>query len=277
MSNIAVYAAGAAVLASLIAGFISIINVISSREAKVSEFRLTWIDGLRNELAEFISLTHELIRIETTAREVENNEHLEQEEKRDIILKLTELSIEPAKVARENLWKIRLRLNPWHIRKYPDGLEARLTDYLNEATTSFNNGQYQDVIAPFAKIGEIAPDLLKREWEKVKKGEPTYRNLSMSGLVIVFFGIIVATITSLLAVIFIRSEAPQKETTLHLEQRNGLALQTGIPSFPCPPSSATPGNINIDVNVNDRQTYKTPKRAIENRDDGCNQKKIVEK
>lgn len=38
------------IVAALVAGFFSFLSLVSAKENKVSEFRLTWLNGLRNEI-----------------------------------------------------------------------------------------------------------------------------------------------------------------------------------------------------------------------------------
>ena len=61
------------ITAALIAGFFSLLNLIVSKEQKVSEFRQQWIDSLRQELADHIAATVSLSSI------CENGEHLDKE------------------------------------------------------------------------------------------------------------------------------------------------------------------------------------------------------
>src|SRR5437667_10151195 len=44
------------VVAAIIAGAVAFLASVFSKEQKVSEFRQTWIDSLRNDLAELISI-----------------------------------------------------------------------------------------------------------------------------------------------------------------------------------------------------------------------------
>lgn len=45
----------ATVVATLITGVIAIVNLTLSKEQKVSDFRQSWIDGLRDDLSKFLS------------------------------------------------------------------------------------------------------------------------------------------------------------------------------------------------------------------------------
>lgn len=52
-----IYVATGAVIAAFITGFFSFVNLIISKEQKISEFRQQWIDCLRDDISEFTSQT----------------------------------------------------------------------------------------------------------------------------------------------------------------------------------------------------------------------------
>ena len=49
------FVAVGAIIAALIAGAFSYFNLVSSKEAKVSEFRQEWINALRSEISMYVS------------------------------------------------------------------------------------------------------------------------------------------------------------------------------------------------------------------------------
>lgn len=53
----------ASMAAAIIAAFVGSLSIIISKEQKVSEFRQTWINALRDDLAEAISATTNLTSI----------------------------------------------------------------------------------------------------------------------------------------------------------------------------------------------------------------------
>lgn len=57
-----VFVAIATVVAAVIAGLISVVTLTLSKEQKTSEFRQAWIDGLRQDLAEFLASARAMAR-----------------------------------------------------------------------------------------------------------------------------------------------------------------------------------------------------------------------
>ncbi|NIK02185.1 hypothetical protein [Xanthomonas cannabis] len=179
---ITVYAALGAVLAALVAGFFSFIGLVSSKENKISEFRLNWIDGLRDEVAKFTSATTELVRLDTHQGEITVAEWLE-------------LGAQPYRDARESLSKIQLRLNPDHVASQIEGNDAKLMAAVVIARSHFNkavngNGSYDAVTEHVDLVRSAAAPLLKEQWERVKKGEPTYRRVRVVAWLIILLGVL---------------------------------------------------------------------------------------
>ncbi len=57
-----IFIAFGVISAALLAGFFSFLNLVSTKENKVSEFRLSWIDGLREEIASYTAAVQDLVR-----------------------------------------------------------------------------------------------------------------------------------------------------------------------------------------------------------------------
>lgn len=184
--SLSIYVAFGAVSAAVIAGFFSFVNLISAKENKVSEFRQSWIDGLRMEVSQFAAAIHDLARLKS----VEKNNDLTTKE-------YHELAAEPYKIARESLAAIQLRLNPEHIKDKPDGLEAALMNAVRNAREKFNKGDYAVVVDACNTVRDAAAPLLKFEWERVKLGEPGYRRIRTAAWIIVSIGIVFVVVGSI--------------------------------------------------------------------------------
>jgi hypothetical protein len=157
-------------LAAFIAGFFSFLNLVSSKETKVSGFRLSWIDGLREEVSAFTSAVHEMIRIEDLRTSLSDRDFLE-------------ISAGPYKIARENLSKIQLRLNPKHAqdKTKKEGIVWGIVVGIREL---FNDSKYDDVIKLGDELRKETSFLLKAEWVRVKKGENTFRAVKWTAVLI---------------------------------------------------------------------------------------------
>lgn len=162
-------AAIATLVAALIAGVISFVNLTLTKEQKTSEFGQAWIDSLREDLAGFLGAARAFAR----AVEVFHLFGADYKEKAALLIndqKISDLRYQAA----ETLCKIKLRLNP-------DEAEHReLLRLLHRAIDEQNVmlAEGTDIAATMEAIelaSEYARPVLKKEWERVKKGELAFR------------------------------------------------------------------------------------------------------
>ena len=155
---IAVGALGAALLAALIA-----------RSAKISEFRQAWIDGIRADISEFISKSHEWIDLYLDFN-AENNS----EQKARLAPALNRIKYDAFHVLR----RIELRFKPNDSEA--NSLLLALRDLLDPAKLS-PHSQYPS----WRKLADDttlkARHLLKEEWEVTKNPFRSARKLSSRG------------------------------------------------------------------------------------------------
>ncbi|WP_017346060.1 hypothetical protein [Pantoea sp. A4] len=186
-----VYVAMGTLFASLIAGVFSYLNMIVSKENKVSEFRLGWIDGLRNEVAEYTASMQNLSFIIEVYNElpetIASNEHLSW---------LSEI-VEQRKIAIECITKIRLRLNHKEVELNEESAERKLISAIESAREHLNDLKYDDVMEDSDLIRVHASPLLKSSWETVKSGERRYLKIKKRTELVLFlvFLSIPATLT----------------------------------------------------------------------------------
>lgn len=162
-------AAVGTLVAALIAGAISFVNLTLTKELKTSEFRQAWIDGLREELAKFFGAARAF------ARAVEALHKFGPEYKQKAALLITdEKASELRYQAAEMLSKIKLRLNPEeaeHIELLRLLLKA--VSKQNEMLT--NGSNVSETLAAIEAANEYARPVLKKEWKRVKEGELPFR------------------------------------------------------------------------------------------------------
>lgn len=181
-----IFIAFGVVVASIIAGVFSFLNLVSSKENKVSEFRLEWINGLREEVATLISGIQELVRYQfDDSEEFDSARHMEW-----------------LKQAREayhnvvsNLSRIQMRLNPKHIEDNPDSPEAKLMASIEHVKMLFNNEKYEEAFHGCSNIRKDAAPLLKSTWDLVKNGEPGYQRIRRITQTILAAGLIFLIVT----------------------------------------------------------------------------------
>ncbi|PYG79879.1 MULTISPECIES: hypothetical protein [unclassified Pseudomonas] len=142
----------AALVVGLIAGIVSLVVSILAKDQKTSEFRQAWIDGLRNDVSQLVAHFGVMKTVAGIVRE------RTQAEIDDYLINKQEQFLEIEMLVS----RIRLRLNPEeHVEM------LRLLEDLETIRDS--------EISPRAEnISVQAQDILKTEWERVKRGEPSF-------------------------------------------------------------------------------------------------------
>jgi hypothetical protein len=162
-------AAIATLVAGLVTGAISFVNLILSKEQKTSEFRQAWIDGLREDLAQFLGAARAF------ARAIETVNQFGADYKEKVVLPISDEKISDLRYqAAETLCKIQLRLNP----DEPEHVELlrllrRAIEEQNAMLTQRNS--IDATMRAIEVASEYARPVLKKEWERVKLGERPFR------------------------------------------------------------------------------------------------------
>jgi hypothetical protein len=162
-------AAIATVVASLIAAAISFVNLTLNKEQKTSEFRQAWIDGLREDLSSFFACSRAFARASEEFKILgpvkDNAMYLAISAE-----KVSEIRYQVA----ETRYRIQLRLN---LAEAEHKELLRLMQSATEAQQNALHGQC-DTAATLKAIEaavDYAPQILKSEWERVKRGEFAFR------------------------------------------------------------------------------------------------------
>ena len=181
LPDIAVGAIGAA----LIAGLVSLLGLVISKEQKVSEFRQSWIDALRSDVASLIShvnAIHGAIQA-GFGGPGQMWEHVRE----DFI---------GANSATAN---IRLRLNPSE-KQCKDVL--RLVSELEREMAVGRMPDHARLDAMERELVASAQVLLKAEWIRVRKGELVYRVAKavaafamLAGVVLLVYAVLASAVT----------------------------------------------------------------------------------
>lgn len=156
-------------IAALLAGAIAGLTLIVNKENKISEFRQAWIDGLREDLANFLSASR------TCTRAVQEIRFSWSKEEKNPLPIDESTTTKLRHQAAECSYRIRLRLNQ---KKQPHIELERLMTSSTTLVSQYFNGSSQDVNAVLEGIdctATQAREVLKTEWERVKKGELAYR------------------------------------------------------------------------------------------------------
>lgn len=162
----------AAVLTAGITGTVSFVTLVISKENKISEFRQAWIDGLRSELSEFAAqarrLSFEQTFVNIKRLQMPPIEQLQAE---------CEEGAKPDpfhdnRVSMANsYYALRLRLNP---AEEDHGQLLKNLDAIYDVLNS-GSGRSSQCIEGLDSLARVTQQVLKREWDRVKIGEPRFR------------------------------------------------------------------------------------------------------
>lgn len=158
-------AAASASMAAAIAGIFSLAGLFISKEQDTSRFRQAWIDELRKDIASLAARAHQIHAYVLLALEEDNAKRWQATH--DDFIELNSASM-----------RIKLRLNPGEC-------ESRLVlEQMNQLEDLFkeiknplkrDNASLDKIFSIIDGLERDAPPLLKKEWERVKSGEPVYR------------------------------------------------------------------------------------------------------
>ena len=148
------------IIVALIAVFVSFIGLLISKEQKISEFRQAWIDKIRDDISDFMGVLNQFSTGYLIAKFDTKKKHKSfLKEQLPIIYKLNMLS-----------HRIILRLN--------SEKDKELIDKFNEIEKMITSTKKMKDDNLFEKLTNDLSDqshiLLKKEWERVKKGEPIF-------------------------------------------------------------------------------------------------------
>jgi hypothetical protein len=202
------WAAVATLLGATITGLFALLQLIISKETKVSEFRQAWIDGLRSDVAEYIGALRLFVSIHLLHPRIRRQRIGDLFQQTVDAQTRVQLRLRPE----QNVLHARLARKIAQIRasarelnqprnKFMDAYEKALSGYaameraektkdehqieqatadykrLMEDSDALSNELNALVKATGAKItafGKLARPVLDDEWEKVKEGEKRY-------------------------------------------------------------------------------------------------------
>lgn len=150
-------------LAASIAGLVTFVIAVLTKEQKTSEFRQAWIDALRNDIADFLgamSVTVSMVRAKLLQGRPKEEIAAYLLNKEEHFIKLEVL-----------VSKIRLRANPSEHVTFLKALEE--FESCAQAVDTLMDRNVTDALQKsFLKESQA---LLKSEWIRVKRGEPIFR------------------------------------------------------------------------------------------------------
>jgi hypothetical protein len=162
-------AAIATVVAALIAAAISFVNLTLTKEQKTSEFRQAWIDALRQDLATFFAT------VRAFARGAQELKHFGKGGKDGAPLAIIEEKISDLRYqVAETRYRIQLRLNPKE-SEHIELLRLMQVAIEQQQRVLAGQGDTEQTLKAVETAATYAPQILKSEWERVKRGELAFR------------------------------------------------------------------------------------------------------
>lgn len=154
-----------AVTAALIAGFISLVNVLIAKDEKITAFRQEWINSLREEISRLVALASTISSLRHIIDVMQNKEV----SRSDALNEMQSVLKTETAQCLECRNRIHLFLNPDENEELIKKIES-----LHEASKISSNAKHQQVQELCDDVLLEAQRVLKKEWKRVKRGEPSY-------------------------------------------------------------------------------------------------------
>lgn len=157
-----------AVGAAFIAAIVSLVGLIISKEQKISDFRQSWVDELRKEISQYLANINAISDKLSIGFDSQENKV---KELSDLYIRLNTSSF---------LITLRLNQNEEKSKKLLDCM-SRFKELYNDE----KNIKPKFIRPIEAELLDSSRDLLKSEWDRVKKGEPTFVFAKWVALVVI--------------------------------------------------------------------------------------------
>ncbi|MCD9503950.1 hypothetical protein GLP37_17415 [Photobacterium phosphoreum] len=157
-----------AIFTAMVAGFFAFMNLVSSKEQKVSEFRQEWIDSLRNSISVYISSLSYL----SILYKHRNDEGVD---KTSTLLEFTKSVNDVYLKLNESYNDILFRINPSEKNKKTIAVNDDFLKALEETRRLYMTADFFGAVKACDELRHKTKPLLKYEWIRVKTGEPSFR------------------------------------------------------------------------------------------------------
>ena len=177
-----IFVAIGAISAATITAIVAFIGLIIAKENKISDLRQSWIDKLREDIGKFAAHARNLA---TQYKLVESGTVVAKPD--------AEVSIENHRLMVSEKYyaiKLRLNLNEEDHKKLSNQLDEL---YVISESDDRSTKQFEDIEIACDSAIQLSQKILKREWIRVKSGEPIYATtktiVKWSIIILVFIGI----------------------------------------------------------------------------------------
>ena len=215
------------ILVALVAGFFSYLNLVVSKEQKISEYRERWISSLREEIAAFIAAISHLAACFSTFKKLHKATSAGTLPAADL-LKFYADNASSYQAVRDNYSRITLRVNRNENDPALKAINDSFLTALEEVRSLYNDGKYPEARGKCEEFRNSAIPLLKTEWNRVRDGEPEYRRAKAMARNVLWLGLV----TSAAALIFSVKSGAGPVTSNEANSKN--ATITKSPSLHLP-------------------------------------------
>lgn len=176
--------------AALVAGFFAFMNLIASKENKVSEFRQEWVNSLRNSISCYISSLTYLSTLYSHYAKASEPKKSKLDMARDVE--------DVYAKANESYNDIIFRVNENEKNKKAKEINSSFLTALQETRQFYNQNEFPEARKACDPLREATKPLLKLEWVRVKRGELNYRISKYFSILVLLTGLGSATLSAYL-------------------------------------------------------------------------------
>lgn len=177
-----------AMFAALVAGFFAFMNLIASKENKVSEFRQEWINSLRDSVSCYISSLTYLSTVYKHYFEIPEPKKNKLEMARDVEDIYAKVN--------ESFNDIVFRINEDEKNKKGNEINTKFLATLYKTRDHYNKSELSEAREACDPLREATKPLLKYEWKRVKSGELNYKLSKYFSVLVLVVGLVSASLNA---------------------------------------------------------------------------------
>ncbi|GLX87500.1 hypothetical protein Pfra02_00690 [Pseudomonas fragi] len=218
-------AAAAAIAAAVIAGSFSYLNLITAKENKVSEFRQQWIDSLRGSISEYLAAFSYISILYKHFSEKEDSS-------KDRFAMAKDVQDTYSKV-NTSYNDIVLRINSSEDDPHSKKPNEKFLSALETTRELYNKSRYAEAFRSCDAVREAGKPLLKSEWKRVKRGEPSYNKAKMVALGALLTGLAAAFALAIYVTVAVLDNKPESNASSSAQSPNNskspIDISTAVP------------------------------------------------
>jgi hypothetical protein len=188
-----VFIAFGVVVAAIIAGVFSYINLVSIKESKVSEFRQDWINDLRKEISEYISATRALME------KLTHDNYRQMLPKQAFMAKKNNHGDLYNQMLNSKV-SILLRINEKEKEAKIKAMNNAFLSLVENIHNDFESAEFPNAEEKIETLISKSRELLKYEWNRARDGELGYRFTKYAALTTIVLSIAVLVAFAILKI-----------------------------------------------------------------------------